>query len=309
MLGKNRIKQIIYGFEIRTTAIIGNGLVHRVPKQKCLKLIRKELDRVSSYANLSLKEKHSLWLDSYARYNKVSKQSFSSLRKSGAYELEYDDELKLRKNIVYGYLRKQFDVLEHNKNELANEYEYRAKDDEVRGLLESGSIFYLCSSHINPAKDHADWEGKIYVDEDWMDKCEDSDKKRIAAYIRNHKIVSVQWVTGAPVWLVYRPNCKHYLIPVSVDEVLGNSAKKLLKEHDMYMENEPEQSYEYGQYKTYYERSKMLQYLKKMFDAEDLDKDLRNTNKLVKKWDLLSKGFGKQSLTESNRASTVGKSA
>lgn len=309
MLGKNRIKQIIYGFEIRTTAIIGNGLVHRVPKQKCLKLIRKELDRVSSYANLSLKEKHSLWLDSYARYNKVSKQSFSSLRKSGAYELEYDDELKLRKNIVYGYLRKQFDVLEHNKNELANEYEYRAKDDEVRGLLESGSIFYLCSSHINPAKDHADWEGKIYVDEDWMDKCDDSDKKRIAAYIRNHKIVSVQWVTGAPVWLVYRPNCKHYLIPVSVDEVLGNSAKKLLKEHDMYMENEPEQSYEYGQYKTYYERSKMLQYLKKMFDAEDLDKDLRNTNKLVKKWDLLSKGFGKQSLTESNRASTVGKSA
>lgn len=284
-------------------------MVHRVPKQKCLKLIRKELDRVSSYANLSLKEKHSLWLDSYARYNKVSKQSFSSLRKSGAYELEYDDELKLRKNIVYGYLRKQFDVLEHNKNELANEYEYRAKDDEVRGLLESGSIFYLCSSHINPAKDHADWEGKIYVDEDWMDKCEDSDKKRIAAYIRNHKIVSVQWVTGAPVWLVYRPNCKHYLIPVSVDEVLGNSAKKLLKEHDMYMENEPEQSYEYGQYKTYYERSKMLQYLKKMFDAEDLDKDLRNTNKLVKKWDLLSKGFGKQSLTESNRASTVGKSA
>lgn len=309
MLGKNRIKQIIYGFEIKTTAIIGNGLVHRVPKQKCLNLIRKELDRVSSYANLSLKEKHSLWLDSYARYNKVSKQSFSSLRKSGAYELEYDDELKLRKNIVYGYLRKQFDVLEHNKNELANEYEYRAKDDEVRGLLESGSIFYLCSSHINPAKDHADWEGKIYVDEDWMDKCDDSDKKRIAAYIRNHKIVSVQWVTGAPVWLVYRPNCKHYLIPVSVDEVLGSSAKKLLKEHDMYMENEPEQSYEYGQYKTYYERSKMLQYLKKMFDAEDLDKDLRNTNKLVKKWDLLSKGFGKQSLTESNRASTVGKSA
>lgn len=309
MLGKNRIKQVVYGFEIRTTAIIGNGLVHRVPKQKCLKLIREELDRVSSYANLSLKEKHSLWLDSYARYNKVSKQSFSSLRKSGAYELEYDDELKLRKNIVYGYLRKQFDVLEHNKNELANEYEYRAKDDEVRGLLESGSIFYLCSSHINPAKDHADWEGKIYVDEDWMDKCDDSDKKRIAAYIRNHKIVSVQWVTGAPVWLVYRPNCKHYLIPVSVDEVLGNSAKKLLKEHDMYMENEPEQSYEYGQYKTYYERSKMLQYLKKMFDAEDLDKDLRNTNKLVKKWDLLSKGFGKQSLTESNRASTVGKSA
>ena len=52
----------------------------------------------------------------------------------------------------------------------------------------------------------------------------------------------------------------------------------------MYMEDEKEISYEYGQYKTYYERLKMLTYMKSMFDAEDLDEDIKNTRELVRKW-------------------------
>lgn len=298
MLSKNRLKQVVFGFEIRTTAIIGNSLVHSVPKQKTLKLIRKELDKVTRYAKLDRNETHSLWLNSYNRYVRVSKKVFSSLRKSeNAYksenntDLKYDEYLKIRKNTVYGDLKKEFRGLEHEKNDVADEYEYRAKHDQLVDLFSQG-VFYLCSSHKNPAKDHADWEGKIYISKDWKERVSPDEAEKISAYVQNHQIRTVEEITGAPVWLVTRPNCKHYLVPVTVEEVLQNSVRKLLKTHDMYMEPEKEISYEYGQYKTYYERLKMLSYLHSMFDAEDLSKDMSETRKLVQKWKLLSKSSG-----------------
>lgn len=289
MMTKNRLKTVLFGYEIRVTAAISNGLVFSVPKQKTLKIIKKELSRVQKYLNLSYSETHSLWLDSYSRYMRVSKKAFSSLRRAKTDDIEYDDMLKLRKNIVYETVRPEFKLLEHEKNDLANEIEYRAKKDRLTSVTDSG-VFYLCSSHINPAKDHAEWEGKIYVSADWRNRVSsESDKMRIAAYIQNHQIRTVEWVTREPVWMIFRPNCKHFFINVDVEEVLGNSTRKLLKKYDMYMEPEKEISYEEGQFKTYYERLKMLSYLKEMFDAENLDKDMSETRKLVQKWNVLRK--------------------
>lgn len=294
MIKKKRLKSVLYGYEVRSSAIIGNSLVHSVPKQKTLKLIRNELSRVKKYANLSESETTTLWLDSYSRYMRVSKNVFSGLRKAeNAYkatektDLEYDEYLKLRKNTVYQDIRKEFRNLEKEKNSVADAYEYRAKHDQLQDLFSSG-VFYLCSSHVNPAKDHADWEGKVYISEDWQDRVDPDTAGKIQAYIQNHQIRTVQWVTSDPVWLITRPNCKHYLMEVSVEEVLGSSVKTMLKRHQMYMADEPEQSYEYGQYKTYYERLKMLTYLDSMFDAEDLSKDIKETRKLVQKWKTLS---------------------
>ena len=289
MLGKERLKSVVYGFEIRATAIISNGLVHSVPKQKVLKQVRKELDRLTKYAKIPTLERNQLWQDSYSRYIRVSKQSFSLLRKAKMTDLDYDDVLILRKNLVYEVVRKEFKSLEHTKNEVANEMEFHEKHDYLRDLLSGEGIFYLCSSHINPAKDHADWEGKIYVAESWADRIDADLHGKVAAYIRNHHIRTVEWVTGEPVYLVTRPNCKHFLIPVSVEEVLGNGVRTLLKRHNMYMEDEKEISYEYGQYQTYYERLKMLTYMKSMFDAEELDEDIKHTRELVRKWDIRAK--------------------
>ena len=231
----------------------------------------------------------------------MSKQSFSLLRRAektleirADTENEYDERLKLRKNVVYGVAKKEFKGLEHTKNDMANEYEYRGKREDIHQLLEEG-VFYLCSSHKNPAKDHAEWEGKVYVAADWRSRIDQDMHGKVAAYIRNHDVRTVEWVTGEPVYLVFRPNCKHYLIPVTVEEVLGNSVKKLLKSHDMYMENEKEISYPEGQYKNYYERLKMLTYLNSMFDAEDLGSDIKETRKLVRKWKILSEGSGYRS--------------
>lgn len=293
MLGKSRLKSVVFGYEVRCSAIIGNSLVHRVPKRKTMNLLRKELGRLIRYANLSLIETNSLWHQTYSRYMRVSKQSFSALRKANRYqkapekgseeELDYLDELKLRKNVVYQTMRKEWKLLEHEKNEAADHIEYRAKHEYLQEEFSSG-IFYLCSSHINPAKDHKDWEGKIYVHEDWEDRVSSDLHDAVAAYIRNHRIKTVQWVTGEPVYLVTRPNCKHYFTEISPKEVLTNSVKKLLKSHGMYMQDEKEMTYEYTQYKNYYERLKVLTYLHKMFDAEELSKDMKQTRQLMIKW-------------------------
>lgn len=301
MLGKSRLKSVLFGYEVRCSAIIGNSLVHRVPKHQTMNLIKKELGRLTKYANLSPSETNSLWLETYSRYMRVSKQSFSALRKANKYqkapekgseeELDYLDELKLRKNVVYKTMRKEWKLLEHEKNEAADMIEYRAKHDHLREEFSSG-VFYLCSSHINPAEDHKDWEGKIYVHEDWEDRVGSDLHDAVASYIRNHNVHTVQWVTGEPVYLVTRPNCKHYFIEVDVQEVLKSSVKKLLKSHNMYMQDEKEMSYEYTQYKNYYERLKALTYLHKMFDAEELSKDMKQTRQLTIKWGSRAKAVG-----------------
>ena len=286
MLNKEHLKSATFGFEVRSTAIISNGLVHRVPKQQTLKLMRKELVRLQKYANLSQSETNRLWQENYSRYIRVSKQSFSSLRRANSAEkgtIDYENELKLRKNIVYKTVRNEFPLMEKNKNELVNAVEYRAKRDQLTDLFASG-VFYLCSSHTKPAKDHADWEGKIYVSDDWRNRVDQDLHGKIEAYIKNHDVKTVEWVTGEPVYLVTRPNCKHYLIEVGVEEVLGNSAKSLLKAHKMYMQDEVTISYEYAQYKGYYERLKMLTYLHRMFDAEEMNKDIQDTRRLARKW-------------------------
>lgn len=239
---------------------------------------------------LSELEKRDLWTDNYSRYVQVSKKSFSALRKANNAQKgtkDYEEELKLRKNIVYEYIKPQFKQLEAEKNYLANEYEFQYKHSELREQFEEG-IFYLCSSHINPAKDHAEWEGKIYVHEDWEERVGDNPDlaSRIRAYIKNHKIKTVQWVTGEPVWLCTRPNCAHFLKEVSIDEVLNNGVKSLLKKHNMYHKDVKQLSYEEIQYKKYYERLKMLSYLSYMFDSEKLNKDISKTKKIIKSWKL-----------------------
>ena len=288
MINKNRFKTLTYGFEVRVSAIISNGLVHRVPKRQTLILMRKELDKFQNYAKLSNIERNRLWQNSYARYVKISKQTFSSLRRANSAQKgtkDYEQELKLRQNIVYEKMKGEFKAMEVEKNDVANEYEFRHKHDSLREQFETG-IFYLCSTHENPAKDHADWEGKVYVHEDWAERIGDdvSLASRIRAYIRNHKTKTVQWVTGEPVWLITRPNCKHYLTEVSVEEVLGSSVKSLLKRHKLYMPDEVPMTYEYEQYKVYYERLKMMNYLKEMCPSDSLRADIKRTGKLVTKW-------------------------
>lgn len=86
--------------------------------------------------------------------------------------------------------------------------------------------FYLCSAHADSAKDHAPWQGKIYIDENCQDE-------RCLALARKYHMKTYQWVIGKPVWMVTRPNCRHYFKSLSYNEIEGNSYENLVDKYNM----------------------------------------------------------------------------
>lgn len=97
-------------------------------------------------------------------------------------------------------------------------------------------VFYLCSVHTGPAADHKEWQGKIYVDRYWRSvmegaRCTADQIRGVGAYIKNHNILAIQDVVNHKPYLVTRPYCRHYFIPLSTVEVLGSSLNRILKEH------------------------------------------------------------------------------
>lgn len=97
------------------------------------------------------------------------------------------------------------------------------------------TIFYLCSYHQLPALDHAEYQGKIYVDRMWRSVVRGSASAalegQIEGYLRKHEIKRLQWVIGGPVYLTTRPHCKHYFVPLATSEVLTSSIKAIKSRH------------------------------------------------------------------------------
>lgn len=95
----------------------------------------------------------------------------------------------------------------------------------------AGNIFYITSFYGDCAPDHADFQGKIYVDDDWQNICPKDRLDEVENYIRANKIMTVQDVMGeAGNYFTTRPNCRHYFQYISIDEVLG--AKDLKEVRD-----------------------------------------------------------------------------
>jgi hypothetical protein len=94
-------------------------------------------------------------------------------------------------------------------------------------------IFYMCSSHSKPAKDHADYQGKIYVDRYWRKYCTGIMPEWLIAavedFIQKNEIISIQKIMGPPVWLCVRPFCRHILYPINTLSVLTEEPKTYIK--------------------------------------------------------------------------------
>lgn len=97
-------------------------------------------------------------------------------------------------------------------------------------LADNNIIFFLCSNHYDSALDHAPYQGKVYVDRYWRHKVSGTEYYAVSAYIKNHNTISIQEIMGAPVYMTTRPYCRHYFTPISTNQVLGSSTKKLLKD-------------------------------------------------------------------------------
>lgn len=287
------VKRRLVKLEIDVFAIISNGLIHHTPKAKILAQMRKELQIISVQIGLSDAERNRLWINFVNQYQEISKKTVVSLRrierKFGKKE-DYEQSLVQRRAVIYSSIRAkiQNNDLIKEANQVMFSYEYRLKHDEVRELLdkaeEDKSPFFLCSSHPKPAKDHADWEGKMYYDEDYEQYVPEELLDQVRAYIRNRKLVTVQWVVGAPVFLTTRRNCKHYFRNVPIQEVLHASARSLLRKHGMMMRDEQPVARKVLYYREYYNRLKIEEALHKLVPNEKLAQDITKDKKLLDKW-------------------------
>lgn len=109
----------------------------------------------------------------------------------------------------------------------------RERRENLKGELRlnraNKDVFYICSWHEDSEKLHAEYQGKIYVDRFWRSILagDEAMQKKVQAYIRNHNTMTVQDVIKGPVYLITRPYCRHFLVGLSNEEVLGNSVNKL----------------------------------------------------------------------------------
>ena len=150
--------------------------------------------------------------------------------------------------------------------------------------------FYLCSSHADSAKDHVDYQGKIYID----DNCDDP---KCLALARMYHMQSYQWVIGKPVWMVTRPNCRHYFKALTYNEVAGKSYESLIKEHKMHRKigNRPlMQTLKGGEdinvvIKSYEERLRLHLSMNKARPNQFLQRAIDKDRILLKKWYLKKK--------------------
>ena len=161
---------------------------------------------------------------------------------------------------------------EKEKNKIAVDY--------IEENRNNGIVFYLASSHNDCAKDHVDYQGKMYVDKMSIKTPE------IREYIRKHNIKTLQWVMGNPVWFVTRPYCRHYFVAIPTEQVLHKSVKKLKKRYKTHKTegNRELQTPAKAAVDEYEDRLKMLEYLYSKFKTQKLRDKILKTKMLLKKW-------------------------
>ena len=141
----------------------------------------------------------------------------------------------------------------------------------------SGRIFYVASSHADSAKDHAPYQGKIYVDRFWHNYDTDGS---LGEYIRRNGIRTVQWVTGKPVWFITRPNCRHYFTTYTVEQILGNQYKvPQRKIGDKRLQTPRDSTLQH-----YIDRLRLLVELYKKHPTNILELQIQKTKLLIAKW-------------------------
>lgn len=288
---KARLKSLITGCGIRCMALIANGLTHGVPKKKTMDSIRKEIARLSRTVLLTHEESSDLYMSFLSRYISISRKTWSELRKAknalpDKSDPDYAEALELRQTVCYQAIRPHLDDVRSDRTVLGDRIEQRRKREMLQAAMSEDAVFYLCSSHVNPAEDHADWEGKLYVKERWAEMIQDSrTRAAVRRFIRSRRIRTVEWVTGEPVYMVYRPNCKHYLMPVKTSDALRTSVDGLLTQMNMWMRDEPPLTDAQRQKRRYSDRLKELAYLKTMCPSKSLKADMRRTRAVLARWD------------------------
>ena len=121
------------------------------------------------------------------------------------------------------------EILTKAANAMDRRLQTKAKAVRLEACRAQGSAFYLCSWHQTPAAGHKDLQGKLYVDRFWRSRVPESLAHTVQKLIDDRSMMTIQEVTGDPYWLIYRPYCRHYFVPIDTYEVLGAASEKELR--------------------------------------------------------------------------------
>ncbi len=168
-------------------------------------------------------------------------------------------------------------IVHYEVRKFESEQKIEILDNQWKENRKNGQIFYVASSHRDSAKDHENWQGRIYVDRYWHNYDTDG---RLGKYIKENGIRTVQWVTGAPVYFITRPNCRHYFTTYTVDQILdGNYTIPHRKIGDKRLQTPREANLQY-----YEDRLRLYTTMYKKYQTDILKKQIQKTKLLIAKW-------------------------
>ena len=190
----------------------------------------------------------------------------------------------------------QFEAKE--KKKIINQSLDKAKDKTQYEL--DKLIFFVSSKHLDCAKDHLPYQGKVYIDKRWKSLIKSQNiRDEIEKYINKNGILTFQDITFRPVWLFTRPNCRHYYAQISVDEALSNSIGQLLNKYDLKLTlgSQTTKTIPHNLDKSWYTESNIsniiekykqrLDYHEKLFSIhriEEIRHAIEKDKMLIKKW-------------------------
>jgi hypothetical protein len=154
-------------------------------------------------------------------------------------------------------------------------------EQQIEIAKEANIVFFVCDEFGDCADDHADYQGKIYYNADYTNfNLTDQAKVMISRAITRKKLLSVQEVRDNKPFLTTRPNCRHRLIPISIDEAIGEDLSKVKQSVDSVRGNYRPENYEASQQQRAYERT--IRNNKKVLDFFEKKKGDNKSNEYDK---------------------------
>lgn len=260
-MDKQRLKSTLYNYEVRIAAVITRGVLTRASKRDTMLKVRHELLRVK----LDSLEQNKMW------------QFATSFYRHCVAGAGRETDIQKRADKLYAVLRGDVQLLEHQKNLIADSVEFRKKHQELMDVLSSESNFFYCTAHKNPAEGHAAYQDRIYYRKNGQLTPEEEE------FAFSQKLMAVEEVVLGPVWLCTRRNCRHRLIPISFESAKNGDFRGETYSHKI--------SYEEEQYNDYKDRLKMFVQMKKVYQNVDgvdvpdqMKLDVRRTYSLCRAW-------------------------
>lgn len=244
---------------------------------KSVKQIHKELYLAT--INSKASEKSKMFHYAYRLSSKLAKVSDKFMIDNNHYSANEGDLLAVS---LYATL-KHWNVFDNFKVMINNElmhHEGEIKTEMLENLWQegrkSGHIFYVASSHADCAKDHQDYQGKIYVDAYF-----NRHNKELCDFIRENQFRTVQWITGKPVYFITRPHCRHYFKQYTFEQIRDGRYHIPHRKKGMKTMQTPRGA----TIEQYKERLETLKALYNAHQSRFLKEKILKTRILIQKWE------------------------